>query len=200
MACIPGPQNIALQQVPFAPMSQWRKMPLVSGGVDKIMPKLRDRADYASSVFESRYPQFQYRFVEFLVEHLTDVSREFRGDLQAAMILAIIGQVEMGSLQKSGPVPDASSGSPAEDLSGSSAIAASRIADVTGISRQTVRRKLKGLESRGWIVQLPDRSWRLRMVEGGAVAKRDLTQIDKRSIRRVAALFAELERLVGKQT
>jgi DNA-binding transcriptional ArsR family regulator len=174
-------------------------MPPVSGGVDGIMPKLRDRAEHVSSVFESRYPEFQYRFIEFLVEHLTDLSREFRGDLQMPMILAIIGQVGIGSLQKGGPVPDSASGSPIEVVSSTSAISASRIADVTGISRQTVRRKLEALESRGWIEQLPDRSWRLRMVGGGAVAQGDLAQIDTRSIKRVSALFAELERLVGPQ-
>jgi DNA-binding MarR family transcriptional regulator len=163
------------------------------------MPKLRDRAEQASSVFELRYPEFQYRFVEFLVEHLTDLSREFRGDLQMPMILAIIGQVRIRSLQKHGPVPDIATGSPTEVVSGTVAISASRIADVTGISRQTVRRKLEALESRGWIEQLPDRSWRLRMVERGAVAQEDLAQIDRRSTKRMAVLFAELERLVGPQ-
>ncbi len=156
------------------------------------MPKTPERAEFARSAFERQYREFQYRFVEFLVEHLTDLSREFRGDLQMPMILAIIGQVMIHSMQKG----DES----AEAGQGAAAISASRIADITGISRQTVRRKLAALERLGWIEQLPGRSWRLRMDGGRATAQSDLAQLDAREIRRVAFLFAELERLVVPQS
>lgn len=156
------------------------------------MPKTQERAEFARVAFERRYPEFQYRFVEFLVEHLVDLSREFRGDLQMPMILAIIGQVMIHSLQKEGSV--------AEDGSVAAAISASRIADITGISRQTIRRKLVALERLGWIEQLPDRSWRIRVDDGRATAQSDLAGLDARQISRVALLFAELERLLATRS
>jgi DNA-binding MarR family transcriptional regulator len=161
-------------------------------GRGPAVTKTQERAEFARSAFEQRYPEFQYRFVEFLVEHLVDLSREFRGDLQTPMILAIIGQVMIHSLQRDG--------SAAKDGSIPAAISASRIADITGISRQTIRRKLAALERLGWIEQLPDRSWRIRVHEGRAAAHRDLAQLDARQISRAAVLFAELERLLATQS
>ncbi len=146
------------------------------------MPSTSDRAALVQSVFEQRYPEFQYRFIEFLTGHLLDVSREFRGDLQLPTILAIIGQVLIYSMQ-SGKAEEA-------------AISASRIADVSGIPRQTVRRKLAELERLGWIEQTSDRSWRMCTDASGTPAQRDLQQLDRRAIGRVAKLYVELDRLV----
>lgn len=153
------------------------------------MPTIQERADTAQAVFERRYREFQYRFVEFLVEHLTDLSREFRGDLQMPMILAVIGQFYYQSQARRGPK--------AEKDGSAIGITASRIADVTGISRETVRRKLAALERLGWVEKLSDSSWRLLADERGSAARRGLAQIDRRGIQRIARLFAELEQLVG---
>ncbi len=43
-------------------------------------------------VFEQHYREYQYCFVEFLTEHLADVSRAFDGDLQEMLVLAVIGR------------------------------------------------------------------------------------------------------------
>jgi DNA-binding IclR family transcriptional regulator len=76
---------------------------------------------------------------------------------------------------------------------------ATRIADVTGIPRQTVRCKLSALEERGWILRNEDGSCRLAHTDGQTAAKRDLSDIDRRALRRVARLFADLEALVAAQ-
>ena len=76
---------------------------------------------------------FRYHLVEFITEHLIDLSQAFDGDLQQVLVLAIIGQVHVGQLLK----PDNNHGDAAQSIS------ASRIADITCIPRQTVRRKLE---------------------------------------------------------
>lgn len=143
--------------------------------------------------FENLYPSYQYLFVEFLTEHLADVSRCFRGDLQQVLILAVIGQVALQRhLARHGRNGAGAEAEPA--------ISASRLADVTGIPRQTVRRKLKELEARGWIAQTPAASFHLRVVDGNAPAQQDLADIDKRAIERVARLFCNLEKLLAEQS
>lgn len=51
------------------------------------MPDFRTRAEAVQAQLEENYAPLQYQFVEFLVEHLTDVSREFGGDLQQPCFL-----------------------------------------------------------------------------------------------------------------
>jgi len=149
------------------------------------------RAEFLASRFAEDYRRYQYAFVEFLVDHLTGVSKAFDGDLQQVLVLAVIGQVRLRGHRtagEAGGVPP-----PAETLS----ITASRLADVTGIPRETVRRKLKLLEDRGWIARRPDGAWYLRVDagDGEAPARRHLAEQDDRARRLVARLVADLENL-----
>jgi DNA-binding MarR family transcriptional regulator len=145
------------------------------------------RVDEVEAAFLGQYPAYQYNLVEFLTGHLVDVSREFGGDLQQMLLMAVIGQVHIHRMltQPEPPVADAEPAS----------ISASRLADVTGIPRQTVRRKLAALAARGWIEQNGSAAWRLSLVDGDAPARCDLADIDRRAIRRAAGLFANLEAL-----
>jgi DNA-binding MarR family transcriptional regulator len=148
---------------------------------------LEARALEVRDIFAARYREYQYRFVEFFTEHLSDVSRSFGGDLQAMLVLAVVGQVRIASLAHAGADGD-------QEERG--AITASRLADVTGIPRETVRRKLTLLAKKGWIERTPGRSWRLVVREEEAVARQDLSDLDQRAIHRIARLFAGLEVLV----
>ena len=62
--------------------------------------RLEARAAALSAAFRADYAEYQYRFVEFFTEHLADVSRAFDGDLQQAMILAIVGQVRLRAVRE----------------------------------------------------------------------------------------------------
>ncbi|MCW2282606.1 DNA-binding MarR family transcriptional regulator [Rhodoblastus acidophilus] len=134
------------------------------------------------------YPAFQYAYNQFLSEHLAELSREFNGDLQQALILCVIGQVFMSERMRS-----AASGE-RQPLG----ITASRLADVCGIPRETVRRKLKRLEQKNWISSNGDQSWTMVIDEGVATARRDLLQLDQRAAARLARMHATLERLVRR--
>ena len=157
-------------------------------------PRVRHprRIEQVAAAFRADYRAYQYRFVEFFIEHLSDVSRAFRGDVQAVLVLALIGQAWLNAARAA-----VEAGTAPEDMpTARTSTSASRIADVTGIPRQTVRRKLAALEARGWIVRNDDGTVRLVSAGGETVAKRDLADIDRRALQRVARLFAELEALV----
>jgi DNA-binding MarR family transcriptional regulator len=151
------------------------------------------RSTKIRDVFGENYLDYQYRFVEFFVEHLEDVSRAFRGDLQQMLILAIIGQVTLRAARDAGIRDQDPSLSNLERPG----ISASRIADVTAIPRQTVRRKLELLRQKGWITQLPNNSWTMCHRDGISGARVDLNEVDQRAIDRIARLFTDLEALVN---
>lgn len=143
--------------------------------------------------FGRNYPAYQYAFVNFLVDHLADLSRSYGGDFQQILILAIIGQrrldVLRGVERADLPAPEAM------------AISASRLADVTGIPRETVRRKLEALRRKGWVVQGTDGAWSLVVDEGGQdlPVRRDHAELDWRARRRIARLVALLETISRPQ-
>jgi predicted transcriptional regulator len=118
----------------------------------------------------AQYRLIQYHFVQFFVEHLSDASRVFDGDLQEMLVLAVIGQTYMR----------------ADELGRENApINASRIAETTGIPRQTVRRKLQSLEKRGWIQQIEGGAWQLVVEDMEAIARGDLSELDNRGMERI---------------
>ncbi len=150
------------------------------------------RARVAEAAFAAQYLEFQYRFVDFFVEHLGDLSQVFKGDLQMMLALAVVGQVKIRT------VHDAimAGVSPAEADLLANGITASRIAEIISIPRQTVRRKLAQLRDLGWVEQNPDQTWCISSRGGPNSVRRDLAEVDSRAIARVAGLFAGLEGLV----
>jgi hypothetical protein len=147
------------------------------------------RAERVEAAFSESYLDFQYCFVDFFVDHLGDLSREFGGDLQQMIVLAVVGQARIRAVREA-------VGQGADPAQATRGVSASRLGDITGVPRQTVRRKLAALRARGWVVQLPDGSWSIAG-DGGAGSVRDsLAAVDGRAIARVARLFADLERVV----
>ena len=157
---------------------------------DSGLTRASRSASYEAA-FRERYLLYQYHSVEFLCAHLADCARVFRGDLQQMLVLAVIGQVQLRSYLD--VAPDGSLHP--REIPAKPAISASRLADVTGIPRETVRRKLTLLERRGWIEKTDEGAWRLVIREGAAAARTDLNGLDGRAIERFAALAASLERI-----
>jgi DNA-binding transcriptional ArsR family regulator len=151
-----------------------------------------DRARQVEAAFAARYLEFQYGFVDFFVDHLGDLSREFRGDLQAMMILAVVGQARIRAVRDAaGAAPDE-----ARAAAAPSGVTASRLADITGVPRQTVRRKLAVLRDKGWVVQLADASWSIAPGDGAGSVRDSLAEVDRRAIARVARMYTDLERVL----
>lgn len=162
----------------------------------QIKGKASRRTEEIRTIFQADYRTYQYCFVEFFIEHLSDLSRAFRGDLQAVIVLALIGQVQLRAMRQAGLAGQDPFSLPPERLS----ISASRLADVTGIPRQTVRRKLTALERRGWVERDDASAYRLALRDGTAAARIDLEAIDQRAMTRIARLFRDLEAIVAART
>lgn len=153
----------------------------------------KTRADQLASRYRDSFAMYQYAFIDFLLDHLTDLARTFAGDLHLPVLLAHVGQARLQAvILATKNASDLTTLPPA-----ATGISASRLTDISGIPRETVRRKLQKLKSAGWIDQLPSGAWYL-IVDPDAKdspARRDLASLDERAVNRVATLVARLEPL-----
>ncbi len=161
---------------------------------------VRSQLDAETSQFESRralkdllhknYRSVQYAYVQFFSEHLIDCRNSVGGDLDSVMLLAVLGQrflsVRIGA-ESTQTEPDERSW-----------MSAMRIAEVSGIPRETARRKLLALEVKGLVQADPKLGWRLTSSEGVAVARNAMRDLDNRSIDRLARLIFSLLPLIGE--
>jgi CRP-like cAMP-binding protein len=130
---------------------------------------------------QEQYPDAQYHLVQFLSEHLVDCTRVFQGDLTRMVVLAVLGQAMLGAHRA------------ASESGLRRSMTASRIADVLGLDRETVRRKLKAMAELGWLRQNADRSWEIATDrDGNTKVRQDLAALDGRGLERVARLYAAL--------
>jgi hypothetical protein len=151
-----------------------------SGGVNRrvLLPS------EVTAVLRENYRFAQYQVVQYLAEHLTDCRSALGGDLDDMMIMAVLGQRALGAVfEKDGQV----------GLAGERAwMSALRISDVTGVPRETTRRRLAGLRDRGWIEQHGNKGWRIAGEAGRTRVSADLAELDRRSMERLGRLVAAL--------
>lgn len=127
---------------------------------------------------------FRSEFAEVLTEHLIDLSQVFDGDLQQALILAVLGRLHLRALIAGACVPPARP----------PAISASGIAALTAIPRETVRRKLLTMKKKHWLDQDDRQAWRLTKArDGRSNALISLLDIDARGIERATRLARVLQ-------
>jgi hypothetical protein len=136
------------------------------------------------SALESNYPTVQYHYVQFLAEHLTDCRKTLGGDFDDLMMLAVLGQRFLQA-RRDREAGDAG----AAERTWMSAL---RLSDVTGVPRESVRRKLKRLAERGWVTQDAANGWRLAGSFEMATARIDLGDLDRRGLERLGKLIAAL--------
>jgi DNA-binding IclR family transcriptional regulator len=70
------------------------------------------------------------------------------------------------------------------------------LAELTGIPRETVRRKLKSLENRGWVTRVDRRGWRLTLEGDTPVLRTELQDYLRREIRRLVRLVRNLQEFI----
>lgn len=148
-------------------------------------------ADIVEAAFRKNYARFQYCLVDFLADQLVETSRRFGGDMEAVVLLALLGQTHLNALLAA----EAGGRTTSEIPPDRKGMTTSRLADASGIPRETVRRKLTSLAGRGWLDR-EDGFWHLAMEGQDAVARGDLGELDEGGIRRTARLFALLAPLV----
>lgn len=137
-----------------------------------------------SAALQANYPTVQYHFVQFLAEHLTDCRKSLGGDFDDLMLLAVLGRrfILARRDQEAGDVA----------AEGRIWMSALRIADVTGVPRESVRRKLNRLAARGWVTHDPEHGWGLAGPLENATARMDLGELDQRGLDRPGKLMIAL--------
>ena len=148
------------------------------------------RIEATADALASSYLDTQYHYVQFLSEHLADCAAAFEGDLDSVLIMAVLGQRRLTIAREK---PDLNQPDPARV-----AMSVLRIADVTGIPRETVRRKLEGLRRKGWIERHPRFGWYVSGTNSGSSARDDLRDLEVRSYRRLARLHVRLSEILGR--
>jgi Fic family protein len=167
--------------------------------VKRIDPApIQSYTDLYRSLFRTKYAVTQYNVVQFLADHLADLSRVFDPDLQAVVVLALVGQMELQARIRSnfsggGEMPDS------DRVGAPPRINASSIAAVRGIPRETVRRKLDDLGRRGWIAR--DKKGRHIKTSGPEMApvRRELIDLDHRQIERVSRFLGVMHALAVEE-
>lgn len=148
------------------------------------------RLDCVERALMAAYLETQYHYVQFLTEHLADCAAAFGGDLESVLLMAILGQRRLAIAREEPP------GEPADpSRMGMSLL---RIADVSGIPRETVRRKLTGLQRRGWIDRHPQHGWYVIGPTEATPARVSLSGLEARSFRRLARLYLQLAEVVER--
>ena len=97
------------------------------------------RAPIPSTVVGENYVRFKHESLEFLFTHLVDVRPIFGDDLEALLIFIAISRFYLRDERAN---PDADNA----ELGVNRRLTLSRISEMTGIPRETTRRKLKLLQ------------------------------------------------------
>lgn len=140
------------------------------------------------AALQGRYPETQYHFVQFFSDHLIDCYRVFGGDFDQMLLLAVMGQRYIEAV-----LDERMATGRGREMAWISAL---RLADVTGLPRETVRRKLKLLAARGWIVSEKGKGWTLAGDFPTTRARVDLIELDRRGLQRLSRLMAALRPLL----
>jgi hypothetical protein len=144
-----------------------------------------EEKNFPDTIVQDNYVTFQHEFIEFLVAQLIDFRKVFNGDLDELLIFIFISRnhlrEERGRLQEQ----DQENFWPAPPT-------LSRIAELTGIPRETVRRKLRAMQSRGLLEKVDQDKWQVTLRGDQPTIRVDYEQFWQREMRRLVKLVRAL--------
>ena len=134
------------------------------------------------TVVKDKYALFKHEFLEFLFAELVDMRPIFQNDLDAMLIYTAISRYYLR---------DERVGLAAQQESRGFTI--KMISDATTIPRETVRRKLRELESRGLLEKGPRDDWRIAVKDGLSVIRTAYEPQWRREMERVVKFVKALK-------
>lgn len=148
----------------------------------------QDEKRIPDTIVQEHYIAFQHEFVEFLVAQLVDFRRLFHGDLDELLVFIFVARNYLR--QERGRVEEEIEGllAPPPTLS--------RIAEFTGIPRETVRRKLIALQGRGLLEKVDHDKWQPAVRNQAPVIRQDNEEFWRREMRRLVRLVRALKPFV----
>lgn len=139
------------------------------------------------SLAEEHFSSLWPRHVEGLIALLSELRQAFDGDLDSALILAVVGAAQLPRDR----LPMSMSYSlflERRDIDFRKPLNTLSIAQVTGIPRESVRRKLSKLEARDWVARDDDGHWKV-----GTQAAGDLQPMTRLSLNYVSSIAEGLD-------
>ncbi|MGJ0506056.1 MAG: helix-turn-helix domain-containing protein [Methylocystis sp.] len=150
----------------------------------------QDEKVFPDTVVQENYVTFQHEFIEFLVAQLIDFRKVFNGDLDELLVFIFVARYylreERGRTQEHHD----------QDGYWAAPPTLSRIAEFTGIARETVRRKLISLQARGLIEKVDHDKWQPTTKGDIPVIRLDYEQFWAREMRRLVKLIRALKSYV----
>ncbi|WP_205963442.1 bifunctional enoyl-CoA hydratase/phosphate acetyltransferase [Roseicella aquatilis] len=145
--------------------------------------------------FQGRFVEAQYVWTSFLLDHLIECRKRI-GDLDAMLVLIVVGLSALRQVQKVRELEGEhiSLGYRTSELPNKGeTVNAYSIANITGIPRENVRRRLADLAEQGWLEQAPDGGWRIHRGETGhGKAAADLAELTASTVSRIADFIGRL--------
>lgn len=142
--------------------------------------------DFPETIVKDHYVDFQHEIVEFLSAQLIDFRLMFGGDLDELLVYLMVSRYwlreERSSRNENGP-----------EESMVAPLSLSRIADLTGIPRETVRRKLLSLQKRGLMERVGKSEWRVAFRDGAPAIRTGFEEFLQREMRRAVKLVKALK-------
>lgn len=168
---------------------------LSASGAQKGLPVSLPTRDAVLAAFEGRFVEAQYVWTSFLLDHLIECRRKM-GDLDSMVVLTILGLSALRQVQKVRELEGehiALGYRTVEVPDKGDTVNAYSIANITGIPRENVRRRLTSLTEQGWIERAPDGGWRISKNEAGPPkVTADLADLTARTVDRIAEFIGRL--------
>jgi predicted transcriptional regulator len=150
-------------------------------------------ADRFDAAFDRAFSLVAFIMNRHLVDHMLRSARSFGIDFETMTIWAVLAHQNVAHLMPPGSMPTAMLNDrgrlPDERASGLRPVRLRDLSQITGIPRETVRRKLEVLAAAGWLLKTDD-GWLLNRDKGEA----ELREFSRETARRFLAAAADVER------
>ncbi len=145
-------------------------------------------------MYLNNFVEFHLSWTIFFVGHLSRVRRHF-DDLEDALLLSAFGLHPLIETARSSPQAGSNTETHYDAIMPAFAPTnAVRLSDLTGIPRETVRRKLTRFRQKGWIVQDAQGGWVLKLGrEGRASVAQHFKELNAEFLQDLAKLMSRFE-------
>ena len=141
---------------------------------------------FPQTIVLEKYAHFKHEFLELLFSVLVDERPIFWNDLDALLVYTAISRHYLRDERVGLPLED-------DDFDQRRGQTATTIAASTKIPRETVRRKLQQLESRGLLEKGPRDEWRVAVKDGQPVIRTEFSHEWQREMKRIVKFVAALK-------
>jgi hypothetical protein len=148
-----------------------------------------NEATFPNTIVGGNYARFKHEFLELLFAVLVDKRAIFGNDLDCLLVYTAIARLYLKE-ERGGLFPEDA------DFGNRRGLTVTKIIQSTRIPRETVRRKLQLLESRGLLEKASGNEWRVAVKDGQPVIRIEFATELQREMRRIVKFVRALKECV----